>query len=235
MERVAFLVEATGDRLTCLLNPDSLIVRRSAGVEWSAAGGGRLTGAALTDDPVVFTGGGRTELELELLFDTGLVDAPARRVSDVRSLTRPLWSLAETPTDTSAQPPLVRFVWGKSWNVRGIVTAAAERLEHFSAGGAPQRSWLKLRLWRVAEDSAAGEQDGGSPPGPGDLPLTGNFPPDAPADLVPLAHSGRLDLVAARHLGHPGRWRAIARQNALRDAARVPAGTLLRVPRTAAP
>ncbi len=33
MERVAFLIEETGERIGCLLNPDSLVIRRSAGVQ----------------------------------------------------------------------------------------------------------------------------------------------------------------------------------------------------------
>ena len=32
MERVAFVVESTGERLGCLLNPESLVLRRLAGI-----------------------------------------------------------------------------------------------------------------------------------------------------------------------------------------------------------
>ena len=39
MERVAFLIEETGERIACLLNPESLVVRRIAGA--SAAFGRR--------------------------------------------------------------------------------------------------------------------------------------------------------------------------------------------------
>jgi hypothetical protein len=41
------------------------------------------------------------------------------------------------------------LIWGKSWNIPGIVVAVAERLEHFTAAGVPRRSWLRLRLLRV--------------------------------------------------------------------------------------
>ena len=32
MERVAFLIEETNERLRCLLNPETLVLRRTAGV-----------------------------------------------------------------------------------------------------------------------------------------------------------------------------------------------------------
>ena len=37
MERVAFIVDATGERIDCLLNPETLAVRRQAGVRPRAA------------------------------------------------------------------------------------------------------------------------------------------------------------------------------------------------------
>ena len=69
MERVAFIVEETGERIDCLLNPDTVVVRRHAGLRRRRTAGGIVTGTNLADDPLMATGGGRTELELELLFD----------------------------------------------------------------------------------------------------------------------------------------------------------------------
>src|SRR5439155_10422244 len=86
MERVAFLVDATGERIDCLLHPESLEVRRLAGVRTRTSAGGQLVGAGLADDPLLFTGGGRTELVLDLLFDVELVEA-AVAPHDVRELT----------------------------------------------------------------------------------------------------------------------------------------------------
>jgi hypothetical protein len=152
MERVAFLVEETNERLGCLLNPESLVMRRVAGVASRRSSGGQLTGMGLRDDPLLYTGGGKTELELNLLFDVSLAGSSIQ-TDDVRDLTAPLWNLAENmrTANGSQRPPLVRFVWGKSWNMPGIVAAVAESLERFTANGAPQRSWLRMRLWRVNE------------------------------------------------------------------------------------
>lgn len=158
MERVAFLIEATNQRLGCLLNPESLTLRRQAGIVPRRSATGQLTGAGLADDPLLFTGGGRTELELDLLFDVALAGSSIAS-EDVRDLTGPLWRLAENSAgDDPAgrnSPPRVRFIWGKAWNIPGVVVAVAERLEHFTAAGVPRRSWLRLRLLRSEETVAA--------------------------------------------------------------------------------
>jgi hypothetical protein len=152
MERIVFLVESTGARIPCLLNPDTFVVRRTAGIRPRRSASGQLAGAALTDDPLVHTGGGRTELELDLLFDTSLSPSPVP-IEDVRDLTRPITGLAENVSrdDGFGELPLVRFIWGRYWNIAGIVTAFAERLEDFTPEGAPRRSWLRVRFLRIGE------------------------------------------------------------------------------------
>ncbi|GIH02237.1 hypothetical protein Rhe02_03040 [Rhizocola hellebori] len=155
MERVAFLVDATGERVDCLLNPETVQVNRLAGVRVRGTAAGQLTGAGLSDDPLVFTGGGRTEIRLDVLFDVDLVPGQSRP-EDVRALTRKLWVLAENSAqqDGALRPPLVRLVWGKAWNVPGIIAAIAERFDYFTPGGNPRRSWLRMRMIRTAESTA---------------------------------------------------------------------------------
>jgi hypothetical protein len=234
MERVCFLLEETGQRLSCLLNPDSIVIRREAGVRTRATLGGRLTGAALSDDPLLFTGGGRTELELDLLFDTSLVDGSIQ-VADVQDLTRPLWSLAESTaaTDGAARLRRVRLVWGKAWNIEGVVTAVAERLERFDVGGAPQRAWLRMRLLRTAAAQATSPVVAQPPAGYA-------IAPDAAIDedLVlihevvgdPSTGGERLDLIAAMYYGEPAMWRVLAAYNGIADPTRIPPPATLRIP-----
>src|SRR5688572_23948780 len=114
-----------------MLNPESLVMRRIAGVRPRRSAGGVVTGVGLADDPLLFTGGGTTELQLDLLFDVTLAGSTIP-TEDVRQLTAPLWNLAENSTqgDPTARPPRVRFVWGKNWNIPGIVSSVAERLEY---------------------------------------------------------------------------------------------------------
>ncbi len=248
MERVAFLVEQTGQRLACLLNPESLVVRRSAGVRTRSASRRPLAGADLSDDPLLYTGGGTTTLELDLLFDVSLAGSSVP-TDDVRQLTAPLWQLAENAGAGQGygRPPLVHFVWGKSWSVPGIVVAVAERLESFTPEGAPQRSWLRMRLRRVNESPTARPQ--AQAPLPSIDPSLLEDAELAPADIAahelagegttvegePATAGERLDQVAYRWFGNPAYWHLLAQVNDLADPLRLEAGQVLRVPSLAPP
>jgi hypothetical protein len=210
MERIAFLVDSTGERIDCLINPETLVLRRLAGVRPST-----LPGAALgsgTDDLLLYTGGGRTELVLDLLFDVDLLDA-AKRPDDVRKLTSRLWQLAE---NDEGRLPQVRLVWGKTWNLPGVVVSVAERLDAIDGDGSPRRSWLRLKLVRTKEES-----DGA--------------PQKTTQSAVQATGSGsgsgvRFDQLATESFGDPSRWRELAEHNDIADPLRVPAGSVLAVP-----
>ncbi|MEU7924155.1 hypothetical protein [Micromonospora sp. NPDC049107] len=234
MERVAFLIDSTGERVDCLLNPETVQVTRLAGVRHRGAGGAQLTGSGLADDPLVFTGGGRTELVLDLLFDVDFVQAQARP-TDVRMLTRPLWMLAENSDVEHGwlRPPLVRVVWGKTWNVPGVIVAVAERFDAFTGTGSPRRSWLRLKLVRTAESADQAQA------GFAEELAAASTPVAAPGSAVVAAgdgatepgHAGvRFDLLANDALGSPLRWRLLAEHNRITDPLAVPAGTTLAVP-----
>jgi hypothetical protein len=249
MERVAFLIESTHETLSCLLNPNTLVMRRVAGVRPRHSAGGQLTGTGLADDPLLYTGGGRTELEMDLLFEVSVLPAPAEGApteADVRDLTRPLWNLAENAAarEGYGQPPLASFVWGKAFYMPGVITAVAERLEHFTTSGTPQRSWLRLRLVRV--------QEGPTPPAnapqgeenlPDALPPEGAIedlgPPEGAGEVYEVEGGGpegepgsseRMDLISDTFLGDPARWRWIAAYNNIEDPLRLAAGTVLEIP-----
>lgn len=236
MERAAFLIEATGERIACLLNPESLVVRRVAGVRPRGSLMGVVAGMQRQETPLIWTGGGTTELTMDLLFDTSLV-RPEPAPDNVRDLTGPLWRMAENQRDARGfgQVPLVRFVWGKAWNVLGVVAAVAERLEHFNRSGSPRRSWLRLRMLRVDEPSRGVVDDGVSPePAPWvDWPSTSpdlleTQPYDLPGDGA--GGTEPLFLVADRVLGTPNAEHALAGLNDIDDLLRVEPGTTLRVP-----
>jgi nucleoid-associated protein YgaU len=254
MERVAFLIEETGERIACLLNPESVVMRRAAGVRpRRSIGGGSLTGAELADDALLFTGGGMTEMFLNLLFDVALTDQrqAAAKVEDVRSLTSPLWKLAENSGATArnyGEPPRVRFVWGKSWNIPGVVASVSERLDYFDRAGTPLRSWLRMRFLRVVEPLA--ETTAKAPPLPPaavnatlaapTAPETPTAPtpptPETPSREVRIhtyAAGERLDQLVRRQYGfygHPSLWRLIASYNNISDPLNIPAGTVLQFP-----
>jgi hypothetical protein len=253
MERVAFLIESTGTRIGCLLNPETLTVVRQAGIERRQSTAGPLHGADLSDDPLLYAGGGSTEMTLDLLFDTTLATGSSIVAEDVRDLTRPLWDLAENAADDSShgQPAVVRFVWGRAWNVPGVIAAAAQRLESFTEAGVPRRAWLRLRMLRVTPPDA-GRRDqsttvpdlervmtsalGNAPAAPASarsseiehtVEIAGG---SAAGDSGSVSSPTRLDDLAQRYLGDPARWRLIAWFNDISDPLRMTAGRLLHVP-----
>jgi hypothetical protein len=206
---------------------------------------------------------------LRLVFDTSLVTSlavpaptdpeaaddaapPAPAVEDVRDLTRPLMALGDAQaSDEAATPPaapLVRFFWGKAWNLLGVVTAAAERLEYFNEAGSPRRSWLSLRMvllpdpeTRSKTDAAtdASRLDDAADPTPLSLDPDAVFSPDElevhsvlsdgdPDDADRPAE--RPEQIAADRLGDPSLWRLICQYNDIDDPLQSLAGMVLRVP-----
>lgn len=244
MERMAFLVDETGERIDCLLNPETVSVTRLAGVRSRGTGTGQLTGLGLADDPLQFTGGGRTELTLDLLFDVALVESD-QRPTDVRALTRRVWMLAENSAEElgGVRPPLVWLVWCKSWNLPCVITTIAERYDAFDSTGAPQRSWMRMKMVRVAESAAQAarsfeeelarvEEQARAAAAP-----TAGAPEEARA-VQAIGEGGqdpdgtgvRFDLLAHDALGNPFLWRMLATHNDIDDPFDVPVGAVLEVP-----
>lgn len=239
MERVAFLIERTGERIECLLNPASFTVTRQAGLRPQRTLAGLVSGRSDSDHPLLATGGGVTELVLELLFDMSKAQG-AQPDDSVQLLTAPLWALAENAEAGVAAPPQVRFCWGKAWNIPVSVATVAERFEQFTPTGVPRRSWMSLRLLRRPETVAPAEAPA---PAPGVQPLVPEPQDFAPEDLQvhevagegsadgePAGQGERLDELAHRLYGDASLWRVIAAFNGLDDPARVPAGTRLMIP-----
>ena len=226
MEKAVLLVEHSGVHLRCLLNPEQLEFRRSAGVDARQSIGGAIGGVGLSDDPLLYRGGGRTEFTLDLLFDVSLVPAGSHPapLEDVRELTAALWELAENtaPGDRYGRPPTVRFLWGTRWNQRGVVTAVSERLEHFSGDGKPRRSWLRLHLLRVAREEGGEPLDPTAPP----VELDEARRRLAGAGMASRESVGgdlfgeRIDQIAAERFGHPGYWALLAELNDIDDPLR---------------
>jgi hypothetical protein len=240
MERVVFIVEATDEQIPCLLNPESLVLQRVSGVEKRRLKNGLLASKTLTDDPIIFTGGGTTSLTVNLLFDVNLPEVPAD-CTDVRQLSGPLWQLSENSVGETDRkyPALMRFIWGKAFNFPGVIKEIAERLEYFTTDGTPQRSFVRLSIQRVAE--SADDLSGGAiapPPLPEDL----NIPaPGLGEDTLIHTMLGtddvensegdneRLDQLAFDYFGAPEHWRLLAWLNDIENPLNCPAGTELSI------
>lgn len=233
MERVAFLLEDTGERLCCLLNPENLVFRRRAGVQTRMSGGEAVTGLNQTDDQLIAHGGGATELTLDLLFDVSL-GGSSIATDDVRALTTPIWNLAENAGRLGGygRPPIVLFVWGKCWNFSGIVTTVAERFEYFSSNGLPRRSWLRMRMRRVKQEETAGAPPPAMPAFPSNSIMQqydmGNSPPQE--EVHQVVEGEYLYQIADRYLGDPGKWRDLAVLNDIENPLDLETGCLLKLP-----
>lgn len=242
MERVAFLVEQSGVRIPCLLNPESVVLRRASGVRPLRSVGGLAGARAMADDPLLQTGGGTTEIVVDLLFDVSLIEKPVaegeKPITDVRTQTLPLWQLTEHSDPTQSGAGIVRFVWGKTWNIRAVVAALAERLEYFDVDGAPGRSWLRMRMLRVDEPEPAQQPAVAAPQAqPGAETQVIEVPP-SPATAETLQEEAsqdepppqRLDELAYRMYGDPSMWKLVAAANGVIDPFHIPAGFSLRFP-----
>ena len=223
MERVAFLIESTGERIGCLLNPESLLFRRQAGVAVRQTAGGPVAGPERQDDQLLCHGGGNTELTLNLLFDVSLAGS-STATSDVRDLTGPLWRLAEN--GAGGAPPVCRFVWGKSWDLTGIVTSVAERFDDFTVEGIPRRSWMRLRFRRVAEPPAPPAHAPRSGAAGATGPAAGVIPPE----FHEVTGGERPDQIAHKAYGDPSLVRALMAHNNIDDPLHIPAGSVLDIP-----
>lgn len=237
MDRITFIIERTGVRLTCLLNPedkqDSLTIKRSSGVTREQSGS--LTGGGLSDDRIVSRGRGDTRLELKLLFDVSLAGSSIRS-GDVRDLTNPFWELAEYQVQGSQTSELrvVRLFWGKGWDIRVVVESVAERYERFSSDGRPQRSWLTLGLMRVDDQPTPAHPPVLYPstqmPTPEKLAAASDPSWGIHEKLGDDVQGESLWQLASRYYGDPRLWRLIALANDIADPSKIQAGKLLKIP-----
>lgn len=185
MERVTFLVEETGQLISCMLNPETLVIKRRSGIHQRKIKSGIVNGANQSDDGLIYTGGGSTILELELVFDVSIKGSTVQS-SDVRELTRPIWDLSENSNMRNGEhrPGACRFVWGKSWNISCVISSISEQFDLFDSSGVPKRSWLKLRLLRINQ-------------------LTNNTTRSGSNELSPTYATQQTDTMAAQNNSFP--------------------------------
>ena len=139
----------------------------------------------------------------------------------------------------------MRFVWGKAWNIPGVIVAVAERYDRFSASGVPKRSWVRMRFQRVNEDPPARPsllpQAGQSQREHGALDLQqamqGLAAPQGSVQVHETRGGGasggpseRIDQLSARYYGDPTLWRLIAIFNRILDPLHILPGVVLRIP-----
>jgi hypothetical protein len=134
--------------------------------------------------------------------------------------------LSESTAAPSGEPKMavVRLIWGKTWNVPGVVAEIAERLEEFAASGAPRRSLLTMRFVRVNESDDQPRPAASLTPS--ELAVLQQIRADstkaAPAaDRTGIAGGfslgGRADLIASRAYRSESMWRLVLASNGISD------------------
>ena len=98
------------------------------------------------DAPVLqFVRGQTQTLALELFFDTTQLGMGEDQVTDVRTLTEPVFQLVKIQAKTHA-PPRLRFSWGQGLSFRAIVDNIQQKFTLFNPAGIPLRAILTVNF-----------------------------------------------------------------------------------------
>lgn len=153
MERVAFLIEDSGERVFAMINPDELTFERRSGVGLRRRDELPLAAARRSDDPLIVVGGGITDIRLNLLFDVDL--------------------LARSSPSFSQAPDFRTHLQAPPASVRSPVSVGGEddsdsALELAASQAQPQQTITDVRdlsgpLWRLTENGDAGAPTAGPP------------------------------------------------------------------------
>jgi hypothetical protein len=166
--------------------------------EYTLSKGAQIAEIAIPgiDSPILqFVRGQNEKLTLELFFDTtadGMGEAP---VTDVRTLTTPVYQLVKIQGNTHA-PPRIRFVWGQGIAFRAIVESIQQKFTVFNPAGIPLRASLAVtfREYKTLEEQL------------NELNLQSS---DHSKQRVVRLHD-TLSRIAYQEYGDSSRWRAIA-------------------------
>lgn len=153
MERVAFLIEETGERVFAMINPAELTLERQSGIRMRQRHERPLACARRSDDPMIYVGGGITDLKLNLLFDVDLLSRTSpsfSRPPDFRTHLQA--SATEARTPPAASPEGERSV--------GETAPAGSPGEPLSIKDVRN---LSGPLWRLAENYVGDELSDGPP------------------------------------------------------------------------
>jgi hypothetical protein len=175
------------------------------------------------DEPVLqFVRGQNEKVTLDLFFDTteqGMVD----NVTDVRTLTQPVYQLLIVNTATHA-PPRFTIDWGTGKSLFGqgnspslcVLESMNEEFTLFAPTGEPLRAKLALTIRMASTVKLQFQQ----------------VPRNSPdrTKLVNVVRGQQISDIAYREYGDPTLWRPIADGNSIANPRFLSPGTILAVP-----
>jgi Contractile injection system tube protein len=134
------------DRITVQFNPS----------EYSLSKGAQIAEINIPgiDSPILqFVRGQNEKLTLELFFDTTGDGMGEDGVTDVRTLTDPVYQLVKIQGATHA-PPRICFSWGQGLSFRAIVESIQQKFTVFNPHGIPLRASLAVtfREYKTLEE-----------------------------------------------------------------------------------
>jgi hypothetical protein len=197
----------TETRFPVQFNPQTLRFSKGAQIAEIAVYG--------LDAPLLQYVRGQAEtLSVELFFDATDLGM-GEGVPGVGEIDSRFYQLVKQQSHLHATPRVV-FRWGLGFAFRGIVERVERSFELFAPDGTPLRATFSLSLkeYRSLEEQIAA------------LKLSS---PDFTQRVVAL-QGDTLQGLAARHLGDPGQWTAIAAANGIEDPLEPPAGLPLELP-----
>ena len=188
----AYLVNLeTGEEIQCLFNPNEYSISKSN--SWKEKSTRRSNVPRLE-----FTGGGPTELKLELFFDTYEKGGSARDyVKKIISLTQISQSGSGDP-----EPPRCMFSWGTNFEFEAVITNVSARFTLFRPDGTPVRATVSLTLKECKDPGVQKRQN------PTSQGTTGH-------KVWVVRPGDTINGIAATEYGDPTVWRVIADANDL--------------------
>lgn len=193
-------------------NPKEVTISKSAKWERKPVKGAKQAG------PPEYSGAEPCKMSLEMFFDSTMNNGEDV-VTAVDNLFRCCVPTDKTVTSKKPMPPLVVFKWGGIQSFPAFVTQVQAKYTRFKTDGTPIRAVCTVNLEQI--EMPAGKQN----------PTSGALS----AERVHTVVTGdTLALVAYREYGDPVLWRSLAAYNGIDDPMRIPAGTDLLLPATAA-
>lgn len=165
-----------------------------------------------------FSGGGSSNLTMELFFDT------YESGKDVRKeYTNKIWELMaidDRLTDKINQkgrPPKVQFEWGPVISFKAVITNITQKFTMFKADGTPVRATLNVTFQEAEK--------------PGKYPFQNPTTGSKPGYKVIITKEGEsLDWIAHEEYDDPALWRFIAETNNLENPMKLSPGQMLSIP-----
>jgi nucleoid-associated protein YgaU len=185
--------------------------------EYAMSKGAQIADIAIPgiDAPIQQFIRGQTEtLTLELFYDTTDLGRDEAAVP-VDRLIQPVYELVKIQPRTHA-PPRVRLVWGLGLSFKAIVESVQRRFTLFNPVGIPLRATVAVtfREYKTLEEQLSGL----------------NLQSTDHTKAVSLVSGDTLSRIAARELGDPRDWRAIADENPGVDPLTPTPGSVLTIP-----